>query len=86
MPSALNTFSISSRRTLPDSLRSNFPNSISRYIASTFTFGAFTRNGCKTTANPAFDVTPARLITGIATERGLVPPTRLAGLFAEVRR
>ncbi|MCB1889300.1 MAG: S-methyl-5-thioribose-1-phosphate isomerase [Rhodocyclaceae bacterium] len=38
------------------------------------------------TANPAFDVTPARLITGIATERGLVPPTRLAGLFAEVRR
>ncbi len=26
--------------------------------------------------NPAFDVTPASLITGIITERGIVPPTR----------
>jgi methylthioribose-1-phosphate isomerase len=24
--------------------------------------------------NPAFDVTPARLITGIVTERGLIQP------------
>jgi methylthioribose-1-phosphate isomerase len=33
-------------------------------------------------ANPAFDVTPARLVTGIVTERGVAPPARLAGLFA----
>jgi S-methyl-5-thioribose-1-phosphate isomerase len=32
--------------------------------------------------NPAFDVTPARLITGILTERGIVAPERLAGLLA----
>ncbi len=34
-------------------------------------------------ANPAFDVTPARLVTGIITERGLCPASRagLAGLF-----
>jgi methylthioribose-1-phosphate isomerase len=34
-------------------------------------------------ANPGFDVTPARLVTGIITERGLAPATRegLAGLF-----
>ena len=32
-------------------------------------------------ANPAFDVTPARLVTGIVTERGVVPATR-AGLLA----
>ena len=32
-------------------------------------------------ANPAFDVTPARLITGIITERGVAPATR-AGLLA----
>ena len=30
-------------------------------------------------ANPAFDVTPARLVTGIVTERGVAPATR-AGL------
>jgi methylthioribose-1-phosphate isomerase len=29
-------------------------------------------------ANPAFDVTPAELITGIISERGVLPPTRLA--------
>jgi methylthioribose-1-phosphate isomerase len=29
-------------------------------------------------ANPAFDVTPARLVTGFITERGLVPPTQSA--------
>ena len=28
-------------------------------------------------ANPAFDVTPARLVTGIITERGVCPPTAL---------
>jgi len=32
-------------------------------------------------ANPAFDVTPARLVTGIITERGVAPATR-AGLHS----
>lgn len=31
--------------------------------------------------NPAFDVTPAELITGIITERGVFKPGRLAGVF-----
>ncbi|WIM05406.1 MAG: S-methyl-5-thioribose-1-phosphate isomerase [Candidatus Nitricoxidivorans perseverans] len=31
-----------------------------------------------TVANPAFDVTPAHLIAGIVTERGVVPPGALA--------
>ena len=35
------------------------------------------------TANPAFDVTPARLITGIITERGIASPGTLAELFPE---
>lgn len=37
-------------------------------------------------ANPAFDVTPARLVTGLITERGVAPATRegLAGLFPEL--
>jgi methylthioribose-1-phosphate isomerase len=30
--------------------------------------------------NPAFDVTPARLVTGIITERGIVSPARLGDL------
>jgi methylthioribose-1-phosphate isomerase len=36
-------------------------------------------------ANPAFDVTPARLVTGLITERGRCPATEegLAGLFPE---
>ena len=36
-------------------------------------------------ANPAFDVTPARLVTGLVTERGVAPATRagLAGLFPD---
>lgn len=36
-------------------------------------------------ANPAFDVTPARLVTGLITERGLcaASPAELAGLFPE---
>jgi len=36
-------------------------------------------------ANPAFDVTPARLVTGIITERGVAPATRegLASLYPE---
>jgi methylthioribose-1-phosphate isomerase len=36
-------------------------------------------------ANPAFDVTPARLVSGIITERGVAAATRegLAGLFPE---
>ena len=37
-------------------------------------------------ANPAFDITPARLITGIVTERGIVAPADLATLFPEHRR
>lgn len=37
-------------------------------------------------ANPAFDITPARLITGIVTERGIAAPADLAGLFPEHRR
>jgi methylthioribose-1-phosphate isomerase len=32
-------------------------------------------------ANPGFDVTPARLVTGIVTERGIVMPDRLESLF-----
>src|SRR6266478_689987 len=34
-------------------------------------------------ANPAFDVTPARLVTGLITERGIVSPDQLASLFPE---
>ncbi len=37
-------------------------------------------------ANPAFDVTPARLVTGLITERGIVAPADLATLFPEHRR
>lgn len=38
--------------------------------------------------NPAFDVTPARLVTGLITERGIAPATRdgLASLFPERAR
>jgi methylthioribose-1-phosphate isomerase len=36
-------------------------------------------------ANYAFDVTPARLVTGLITERGVIPATRqgLAKAFPE---
>ncbi len=34
-------------------------------------------------ANPAFDVTPARLVTAIITERGITPPDQLLALFPE---
>lgn len=34
-------------------------------------------------ANPAFDITPARLVTGIITERGVCAPSDLATLFPE---
>jgi len=36
-------------------------------------------------ANPAFDVTPARLVTGLITERGVAPatPEGLQGLFPD---
>ncbi|MEH3117608.1 MAG: S-methyl-5-thioribose-1-phosphate isomerase [Methylorubrum populi] len=39
-------------------------------------------------ANPAFDVTPARLVTGLITERGVCAATEegLAGLYPERRR
>ncbi len=38
-------------------------------------------------ANPAFDVTPARLVTGLITERGIAPASRdgLAALYPERR-
>ena len=36
--------------------------------------------------NPAFDVTPARLITGIITERGVCKPEFLTRLFPEGAR
>jgi methylthioribose-1-phosphate isomerase len=32
-------------------------------------------------ANPAFDVTPARLVTGIITELGVCRPDQLRSLF-----
>jgi len=35
-------------------------------------------------ANPAFDVTPRRLVTAIITERGVVAPADLATLFPEL--
>jgi methylthioribose-1-phosphate isomerase len=35
--------------------------------------------------NPAFDITPARLVTGIITERGIAPPHALATLLAETQ-
>ncbi len=40
--------------------------------------------GCRA-ANPAFDVTPARLVTGLITERGICAATRegLVGLYPE---
>lgn len=34
-------------------------------------------------ANPAFDVTPSRLVTGIITERGVFAPHELANAYAE---
>jgi methylthioribose-1-phosphate isomerase len=39
-------------------------------------------------ANPAFDVTPARLVTGFITERGVCPASEagLKGLFPEARK
>jgi methylthioribose-1-phosphate isomerase len=36
-------------------------------------------------ANPAFDITPARLVTGIITERGIAAPERLEALIAPER-
>ncbi|MBS1121107.1 MAG: methylthioribose-phosphate isomerase [Deltaproteobacteria bacterium] len=37
-------------------------------------------------ANPAFDTTPRRLITGLITERGLATPAGLSSLFPESSR
>jgi methylthioribose-1-phosphate isomerase len=47
---------------------------------------AIAPEGCRA-ANPAFDVTPARLVTGFITERGIAPATRegLLGLYPEQR-
>jgi methylthioribose-1-phosphate isomerase len=38
--------------------------------------------------NPAFDVTPARLVTGLITERGIAEASAagLAGMFPEMAR
>jgi methylthioribose-1-phosphate isomerase len=38
-----------------------------------------------TARNPAFDVTPAELITGIVTERGIIPATA-EGIASVARR
>ncbi|MBB5754373.1 S-methyl-5-thioribose-1-phosphate isomerase [Prosthecomicrobium pneumaticum] len=61
------------------------------HIAGVTPDGAVTRvriapEGTKA-ANPAFDVTPARLISGLITERGIAPASAegLAGLFPEQR-
>ena len=43
-------------------------------------------NQSTTVANPAFDITPARLVSGIITERGVAAPAELAALFPECRR
>jgi methylthioribose-1-phosphate isomerase len=47
---------------------------------------AIAPDGCRA-ANPAFDVTPARLVSGFITERGIAPATRegLLGLYPERR-
>lgn len=37
-------------------------------------------------ANPAFDVTPARLVTALITERGIIKPAELGTLFPEHAR
>ena len=37
-------------------------------------------------SNPAFDVTPARLVTAIVTERGVAAPGELGSLFPDRRR
>jgi methylthioribose-1-phosphate isomerase len=37
-------------------------------------------------ANPAFDVTPRRLVTGLITERGIATPAELAAMFPEASR
>ena len=34
-------------------------------------------------ANPAFDVTHNRFVTGLITERGVVAPTDLTSVFAD---
>ena len=36
-----------------------------------------------TARNPAFDVTPAALVTGLITERGVVAPSELSSMFPE---
>ena len=43
--------------------------------------------GQRSVANPAFDVTPARLVSGLITERGIAQATRdgLLGLYPERR-
>lgn len=41
--------------------------------------------GSVAVANPAFDVTPAQLVTGIVTERGIAAPGELAAMFSDLR-
>jgi methylthioribose-1-phosphate isomerase len=58
-----------------------------RFVAGVDAGGAPARvmlaHGDTPVANPAFDVTPARLVTAIVTERGVAAPHRLAALFDE---
>ena len=44
--------------------------------------GSIYANGVKA-ANPAFDITPARLVTGFITERGICDSAGLPGLFSK---
>ena len=62
---------------------SNFAESTSAYVFFVCCFCAFNLQGCMHVSgiqcwNPAFDVTPAELITGgIITEYGVFPPGKL---------
>ena len=49
-----------------------------RYLAGTLVVPA-----ASPVANPAFDVTPRRLMTGLVTERGIATPAGLVALFPE---
>jgi methylthioribose-1-phosphate isomerase len=62
----------------PDEVRRIAGRAAGGQPASVLIAGADTR-----VLNPAFDVTPARLVTGIVTERGIAAPHELATLFPE---
>jgi methylthioribose-1-phosphate isomerase len=48
-------------------------------------FGRQTSHPQVQTYNPAFDVTPAELITGIITERGIISPVTNANIAAMIK-